>query len=205
MDTLLSVMIGIGLSAACGFRLFVPFLGIGIAALSGQLQLAPGFEWIGSWPALIAFGLATVLEITAYYVPWFDNLMDTIATPAAMVAGVILSAAMVTTMSPFLKWSLAIIAGGGAAAVVQAGTVSLRGASTAATGGLGNHLVATLEWVGAVLTTLLAIWLPVAGLALALLLGVLMYRRAAARRRASACAPDREPARAGRPPANTPA
>src|SRR6266480_1903126 len=109
METFLSVCLGIGLSAACCFRIFVPLLVMSIAALSGHLSLAHGFEWIGSYPALIAFSVATCLEIAGYYIPWLDHLLDTIATPAAIVAGTIVTASIVTDVSPFLKWTLAII------------------------------------------------------------------------------------------------
>jgi hypothetical protein len=112
LEIVLSVLVGVGLSAACGFRVFVPLLVISIASKTAHLSLAPGFDWMGSWPALVAFSLATALEITAYYVPWLDNLMDSIATPAAIVAGVIATAACIGDMSPFLKWTLAVIAGG---------------------------------------------------------------------------------------------
>jgi len=169
METLLSICIGIGLSAACGFRVFVPLLVMNIASLSGHLTLAPGFAWIGSYPALVAFSVATVLEVAGYYVPWVDHLLDTIATPAAVVAGILVTASMVTGMSPFLKWSLAIIAGGGAAGLVQGTTVLTRGASTATTGGLANPLFATIELGGAVATSLVAILVPVVGV---LLLGI---------------------------------
>src|SRR5947199_7997150 len=138
METLLSICVGIGLSAACGFRVFVPLLVMSIAALSGHLTLAHGFEWIGSYPALVAFAVATCLEIAGYYIPWVDHLLDTIASPAAVVAGTIITASMVTNTSPFLKWTLAIIAGGGVAGLVQGTTVLARGVSTTTTGGLGN-------------------------------------------------------------------
>jgi hypothetical protein len=78
METILGLIIGIGLSAACGFRVFVPLLGLSLAALTGHLDLSPGFEWIGSWVAFLAFATATVLEIGAYSIPWFDHLMDTL-------------------------------------------------------------------------------------------------------------------------------
>ena len=87
MDLVMGVVIGIGLSAACGCRLFVPFLGMGIAHAAGHLTLAPGFEWLGSTPALVALSTATALEIAGYYIPWVDNLLDTAATPAAAIAG----------------------------------------------------------------------------------------------------------------------
>src|SRR5262245_27801838 len=129
METLSSICLGIGLSAACGFRVFVPLLVMSIASLSGHLTLASGFDWIGTYPALITFSVATALEIAAYYVPWFDNLLDSIATPAAIIAGTLITAAMVGHLSPLWKWTLAIIAGGGAAGLVQGTTVFARGMS----------------------------------------------------------------------------
>src|SRR6267142_2150432 len=140
MQTLMSICLGIGLSAACGFRVFVPLLLMSIASLSGHLPLAHGFEWIGSYPALVAFSVATCLEIAGYYIPCVDNLLDTIATPAAILAGTLVTASMVADVTPLLKWTLAIIAGGGAAGIVQGTTMVARGASSAGTGGLANPL-----------------------------------------------------------------
>ncbi|MEY2428257.1 MAG: hypothetical protein QOJ40_1142 [Verrucomicrobiota bacterium] len=161
MEILLTVCLGIGLSAACGFRVFVPMLIMSIASLSGHLSLAHGFEWIGSYPALISFSVATCLEIAGYYIPWLDHLLDTMATPAAIVAGTIVSASMVTDVSPLLKWTLAIIAGGGAAGMVQGTTVLVRGASGVTTGGLANPIVSTLELAGSIITSILALVAPV--------------------------------------------
>jgi len=108
MEPVLGLIIGIGLSAACGVRVFVPMLGVSIAALTGHLTLSPGFEWMGTWPALIAFGTATVLEVATYYIPWVDNVMDALTMPAAMVAGVIATASVFGDVSPFLKWPTAL-------------------------------------------------------------------------------------------------
>lgn len=172
METLLSICVGIGLSAACGFRVFVPLLVMSIASTAGHLTLSPGFEWIGTYPALAAFAIATCLEIAGYYVPWVDNLLDAIATPAAIVAGTIVMASTISGMTPFLKWALAVIAGGGVAATVQFATGMTRGVSTVTTAGLGNPLVATMEVSGAMILSLLAIGLPVlAGLVVLGLLG----------------------------------
>src|SRR5438132_1158159 len=131
METLLSVCLGIGLSAACGFRVFVPLLAMSIASLSGHLTLAHGFDWIRSFPALVTFCVATCLEIAGYYIPWVDNLLDTIATPVAIIAGTLVTASVVNDVSPLLRWTLAIIAGGGAAGLAQGTTVVARGASSA--------------------------------------------------------------------------
>lgn len=171
METFLSLLVGIGLSAACGFRVFVPLLIASIAAHSGHLKLAAGFAWLGSDAALIAFSLATALEIAAYYVPWIDNLLDTIATPAAIAAGTLITASMVTDMSPFLKWTLAVIAGGGVAGAVQGTTVFTRAISGVGTGGLLNPLVSTLELGGSLIMSTLAIVVP--ALAIVLIVGFL--------------------------------
>jgi hypothetical protein len=160
MEQLLGVFIGIGLSATCGFRIFVPLLGMSIAHHAGALSFSPGFDWIGSWPATIAFGIAMVIEIAAYYIPWLDNLLDTIATPAAIVAGTIATASMVGDVAPFLRWSLAIIAGGGIAGLVQGSSVLVRGASTVSTGGLANPVVSTSELVASITGTFISIVLP---------------------------------------------
>ncbi len=175
MATLLSVLLGIGLSAACGFRIFVPFLLVGIAARTGHVALGTSFTWMASTPALIALGVATVVEIGAYYIPWLDHLLDVVATPAAVVAGMIMTASVVTGLDPMLKWTLALIAGGGIAGTVQALTVGTRKVSLLTTGGLGNPLVSTVELFGSVLLTVLAIALPLlafAVIAWALFFGV---------------------------------
>ena len=159
METILCICLGLALSATCGFRVFLPILGLGIASASGHLTLADGFQWIGSPVALFTLSVATFAEIAAYYIPWFDNLMDTAATPAAVVAGTMATASLVGDTSPVLRWSLAAIAGG-AAGVVQVGTVAVRGASTATTGGTANPVVATAELGGAIMGTILALVVP---------------------------------------------
>ena len=63
MQWIMGLFVGIGLSATCGFRIFVPLLGMGIACKAGHLTLSPGFEWIASWPAIIAYSIAVVVEI----------------------------------------------------------------------------------------------------------------------------------------------
>ena len=170
METLLSIGIGLGLSAACGFRVFVPLLVASIAAQTGYLSLAPGFEWVGTQPALYAFATATLLEILAYYIPWLDNALDAIATPAALIAGMLVGAAVFTDLPPLVKWSLAIIAGGAAAGMVQGATSLLRLKSTALSGGLANPVLSTLELVGSLVMAVVALTVPVVALLLAVAL-----------------------------------
>src|SRR4028118_127338 len=161
MDTLLSICIGIGLSAACGFRIFVPPMVMSMAALFGHLKLSPNFEWMGTYPALIAFAVATCIEIAAYYIPFVDHLLDTIATPMAIAAGTVVTASLIPDADPMLQWTVALIAGGGSAGTIQAFSGMARLASTLMTGGLGNALISTIESGGSIILSGLAIAVPV--------------------------------------------
>ncbi len=177
MEILLSVGLGIGLAAACGFRVFLPVLVMGVGARAGALELADGFEWMAGTAALLALAVATVCEIGAYYIPWLDNVLDVAAMPAAVTAGVVVAAANIETATPLVGWALAAVAGGTAAAVVQTGTMLLRGASTMATAGIGNPVVSTGEAGSAAGLSLLAITMPVLALtAVALLVAVVSVR-----------------------------
>ena len=157
------IMIGVALSATCGFRVFVPLLAVNIGTRAQNadgeplIELAAGFDWLSSDIAMMVFLVATLFEIGGYYIPWIDNLLDTIASPASIVAGTVITASFVTGMDPWLQWLLGVIAGGGAAGAVQATTVVTRAASTVTTGGLGNPIVASLETSGAFLGSALSI------------------------------------------------
>lgn len=176
LETCIAISMGIGLAAACGFRVFVPTLIVGIVARTELLTLADGFQWMSSWVAIAAFGTATVVEIGAYYLPWLDNLLDTVSAPLAVVAGVILSAAFVQDMHPALKWSLAVIAGGGVAGTISLGLSGIRFASSLTTGGTANPLVSTFEWITAIAMSALAVFLPVLAVAVAILLVAILIR-----------------------------
>jgi hypothetical protein len=176
METVLSIALGIGLAAACGFRIFVPMTIMSLAVRAGFMTVGGNFEWVGSTPALVVLSVATVLEIGAYYIPWVDNLLDLVATPAAVVAGVLVSASTITGMSPVMHWTLAVIAGGGAAALVQGSTAVVRQVSAATTFGVGNPVVATVEAAGAVGMSLLAIVMPVLALTVVAVMLILTVR-----------------------------
>ncbi len=176
METILSLCLGIGLAAACGFRIFVPFLALNLASRADLVDLTGSFAWMGSTPALVAFAVATVLEIGAYYIPWVDNLLDTVASPLAVVAGVVVTASTVTGMDPLLKWTLAAIAGGGAAGIVQAVTGATRGASSLTTGGAANFVVSTGEAVGSVAMSTLSVFLPLLAVGLFVIVAIVGLR-----------------------------
>ncbi len=177
LQSLLGVLAGIGLAAACGFRVFVPLLVASVAVRSGALSAADGFAWLGSTPALIALSVATLVEVGAYYIPGLDHLLDTIATPAAVLAGTIVTASFVTDVEPWFRWTLAAIAGGGAAAVVQGASVVARSTSGVTTLGLGNPVVSTVELAGATTTSVLSVVAPILVIAALLVALVWLVRR----------------------------
>jgi len=184
-------MIGLGLSAACGLRVFVPLLVLSIAAKSGAVHMAPSMSWVGSTEALVAFAVATVVEIAAYKIPWLDHALDTVASPAAIIAGAIVSASQIGAIdgvSPLLQWSSAIIAGGAAAGLVQTGTVSTRAASTVTTAGLMNPIISACQSVLAIIMSVLAVVMPALAAGAAILMialvvcGIALWRSRSKRR-----------------------
>src|SRR5688572_20915939 len=166
VETTVSIALGIGLAAAVGFRVFLPLLVASIAAWSGHLHLDANFAWLGSLTAMTMLAVAAVVEVLAYYVPAVDNLLDSITTPLALIAGTVVSAAVITDLPPLIKWSTAIIAGGGVAAITQGVTTLVRAKSTAFTAGLGNPVVSTIEMIAAVVIALLALIAPLVAIAL---------------------------------------
>ncbi|HEY9771044.1 MAG TPA: DUF4126 domain-containing protein [Coleofasciculaceae cyanobacterium] len=173
MEIILALGLGVTLSAASGFRLFVPPLALSLAALYGDLELSFGFDWVGTYPTAIALGIATVVEIFAYYIPVVDNFLDTIEIPTAVTIGTLLTAATLGDVDSLLLWWLiAAIAGGGTAGIVVAFTALTRLAFTGMTGGLGNFLVATTEALSSGVLSILA--LTILPLAMALVLGLLI-------------------------------
>jgi hypothetical protein len=167
------ILVGVGLSAAVGFRVFIPFLVLSILSLMGQIKLTAEFQWIASYPALIVFSVATLIELGGYFIPWLDNILDTIATPIAVIAGAIIMASVLAEISPLLKWSLALIAGGGIAGTIQSATGLLRAGSTTATGGIANPFFSATEAGVSFGISTISIILPV--LALIILIFLLVW------------------------------
>ena len=160
LETLLSILLGLSLAAAVGFRIFIPLLIMSLASQGGCLTLSSGFEWIGTIPALIVFTAAAGFEILAYFIPFVDNMLDTFAGPTAVIAGTIVMGSAIVELDPLFKWTLTIIAGGGAAGLVQSLTTITRGVSTLSTAGLGNPVVSATETTAAVGISVLATLFP---------------------------------------------
>jgi hypothetical protein len=165
-DIAVSIALGIGLAAAVGFRVFLPLLVMSIAAYTGHLHLNDNFAWLGSVTAMGMLGVAALVEVLAYYIPAVDNLLDSITTPLALVAGTVASAAVISDLPPLIKWTTAVIAGGGVAGITQGVTTLLRAKSTAFTAGLGNPVLSTFEMFAAAVVAVLALLAPLVALTL---------------------------------------
>jgi hypothetical protein len=173
LESLLSIALGIGLAAAAGFRVFVPLLVAGIAARTGVLPLTDGFQWLASTAALLTLGTAAVFEVLAYYIPGVDHVLDVLAGPAAIGAGIVASASVMADIPQAVMWPVAIIAGGGVAGLTKGSTALLRAKSGVMTAGLANPIVATVETVGATGIAILAIAVPL--LCFAAIVGLLYW------------------------------
>jgi Domain of unknown function (DUF4126) len=167
LHSLLELLLGISLSAAAGFRVFVPLLVLSVGAVVGHLDLPTNLDWAETPQALAVFACASALEIGGYYIPWFDHLLDLVATPAAVIAGTAITAAVAPDLNPIMQWTLALVAGGGTAGLTKGLTNILRLTSTAISGGLSNPVLATIELAIAILISILAITIPLAAIALA--------------------------------------
>lgn len=172
---ILSAFIGIGLAAASGFRVFLPMFAVSLASYMGWIPMNDHFMWLAGLPTLITTGIATIVEVLAYYIPYVDHLLDTISVPLATVAGSVLFASQFADLGTFPTWALALIAGGGTAAAISSGFAGTRAASTATTGGLGNSVVATTETAGAGIMAVLALVAPIIAVIIAIALLVVVF------------------------------
>lgn len=160
-ETIFSIIIGIGLAASVGFRIFVPLFTLSIASFYGIIPLNESWEWVGSSTAIILLGVATVVEILAYFIPWLDNLLDTIAVPLAAIAGTTVMVSTVANLDPTITWALAIIAGGGTAAAIKGSTSTARLTSTATTAGIANPVISTIETGTSIVISIFSIFIPI--------------------------------------------
>jgi hypothetical protein len=184
-ETILSIFLGVGLAASVGFRVFLPLFALSLAAYFNLWELNDSWQWIGSLAAVIALGVATLVEVFAYFIPWVDNLLDTAAVPLAAIAGTAVMVSTVANLDPVITWSLAIIAGGGTATAIKGASATTRLASTTTTGGLANPIVSSVETGTAIVVTTASIFFPIlAGVLVVVILAIIfwIYRKIRPRR-----------------------
>lgn len=169
-ESILSIFLGIGLAASVGFRVFVPLFALSLAGYYNIVPLNESWSWVASIPAIITLGIATFAEIFAYYIPWFDNLLDSIAIPLAAIAGTAVMVSTAADLSPIITWALAIIAGGGTAGAIKSTSASTRLVSSTTTGGVANPAISTVETGTSVMMSAFSIFIPALAIILVLLI-----------------------------------
>lgn len=160
---IVAISLGLGLAAASGFRVFLPPLLLSGAINIGMIEPSGQLEMLDGWMAFSVLLFAVVLEIGSYLIPWLDNVLDVVASPAAVIAGIGMMGSVIgaeTDLDPMVQWTMAVVGGGGVAGTVQAGTVATRAVSTGTTGGLANPIISIFEAIMAVVVTLLALLAP---------------------------------------------
>lgn len=185
METVISIFLGIGLAASVGFRVFLPLFALSMASYFNIWEVNENWEWLGSTTALIVLGIAMLFEIFAYYIPFVDNLLDTIAIPLAAIAGTAVVVSTAANLDPLVTWSLAIIAGGGTAGLIKGTATATRLSSSATTAGLGNHVVSTVETGSSVILSAASVFAPVLAIILVFfILGMIiwLYKKIRARK-----------------------
>lgn len=174
-DTIISIFLGVGLAASVGFRVFLPLFALSLAAYFDLWELNDSWEWIGSLGAVVALGVAMLVEIFAYFIPWVDNILDSVAVPLAAIAGTAVMVSTVADLDPVVTWALAIIAGGGTATAIKGAGATGRLASTATTGGLANPIVSTVETGTAVVVSTASIFAPILAAVLVIIILVIIF------------------------------
>lgn len=175
-EIILSIFLGVGLAAAVGFRVFLPLLILSLAGFYDVIPLNESWQWVGSLTAVITMGVATAIEIFGYYIPWMDNLLDTIALPLATLTGTAVMVATIADLSPAVTWALAIIAGGGTAAAIKGNTSAARLTSSTTTGGLANPILTTVETGTSIVMAVVSIFVPIIAFVCVLFLFFIIFR-----------------------------
>ncbi|MCA9946600.1 MAG: DUF4126 domain-containing protein [Anaerolineales bacterium] len=172
-----------GLAGSAGLNAYIPLLLVALAArfplADPLLNLAEPYNVMGSWWAIGSISVLLVIEMLVDKVPAIDTVNDVLQTFIRPAAGAVLFAAnanIVNDIHPVLALGAGLVVAGSVHAVKGVA----RPVVTATTAGTGNWLVSLLEDVVAFFTSILAIFLPILGAVLLLLIlfyGVRLYRR----------------------------
>jgi len=191
METLAELLpalaMAIALAATAGLRAWLPLLLAGVLARLGVLDLGPSYQFLASNKALVLFGVATAIELVGDKIPVVDHALDAIGTPLRPLAGALLAASVLGTVTdPLTSVILGTAVGAPSALVPHAAKAAVRAASTTVTGGLANPVLSLIEDALAVLAFVLAVLVPLVVVAL---FGLTLYLASRWLRRRRATAP----------------
>ena len=174
-----SLLAAFGLSGAAGLNAWIPLLAVSLLGRAGQLELADGYDWLESTPALVVLTAAFVLDFVGDKVPAIDSLLHAAGTFVHPAAGAIDFAG--PTEIPTDVPSIVLFAlGASVAGSLHATRATIRPVSTTLTAGAGNPLLSLGEDIGSAVLSVVAVFAPIlgaAGLLVLVALVVLWWRR----------------------------
>jgi hypothetical protein len=145
-----ALLSGVAVAASCGLRAFLPLLVLGLAARAGVIELRGGSEWLAGDLALVAFGIATVLEIVGDKIPVVDHALDAVASVLRPAAAWLATFALLSGWpTPWAQ--IAALVFGTLAFTLHGLKAGVRLGSTVTTLGVGNIVLSLLEDVVALL------------------------------------------------------
>ena len=190
------LLTGTGLAVAAGLNAYIPLLVLGLAGrFLDFVELPAPWAWLENPWVLVILGVLLVIEIVADKIPVVDTVNDwlqTIVRPAAggiaFGTGSATTTAVVTDPASFFTsnaW-VPIVIGILLALVTHATKMASRPTLNAVTVGAAAPVVSTVEDIGSVILSVLALLLPIlvifaiGGIVVGF---VMLFRRAARKRR----------------------
>jgi hypothetical protein len=163
----LAALTGMGLSAAAGLNAYIPFLVVAlIARFTDYITLPVGYEWIqSSWA--IGIGAALLLaELILDKIPAVDTINDTIQTfIRPSMGGLIFAATTAAAQLDNSTWMkenpwVSVVLGVLISGLVHTGKMAARPAINVGTVGAGAPVVSTVEDIGSLGLSLVALMAP---------------------------------------------
>lgn len=193
---MLEALTGTGLAASAGLNAYIPLLIMGLMArFTDAIDLPSGWQWLSNGWVIAILALLLAIEVVADKVPMVDHVNDVVQTVVRPTAGGIVfgagsSAQTATVTDPgsfFSSHQWVPIAAGVLIALFVHGTkAATRPVVNATTAGFGAPVASTVEDVGSIIMSLLAILLPILvllGLVLLVSTAIWAFRRRRKRRR----------------------
>ncbi|WP_298819682.1 DUF4126 domain-containing protein [Chloroflexus sp.] len=182
METIITLASSLGLATATGLNAYLPLLTVSVLSRLGLIQLGEPFDLLAHPITMIVLAILAIIDFIGDKVPAVDSVLHIIGLVISPIAGAIVALAAaqdIITIHPAIVAVAAIIAAAG----TQGARASIRPAVTAATGGTANTFLSFLEDAISFVLSLLAIFVPILALIIALVLAFIAYRfiRGAAR------------------------
>lgn len=184
---MLEIITGMTLAASAGLNAYIPMLGLGLLSRFTELvQLPAAWAWLENEWALGILGVLLIIEVLVDKFPALDSVNDVLQTVVRPASGGIVFAAGSSSDTVAVSDPAAFVASAQFWPFVLGMVIALvphvlkavaRPVINALTAGAGAAVSSTLEDLGAVLLTVLAVVVPVLALALLVVVIIVLIRR----------------------------